>query len=120
MKVIIAGSRDITDISHVHNAFMGCGFSISEVVSGMARGVDTLAIEFAKQIKVPVYGFPANWKKHGKGAGPIRNLEMANYAEALIAIWDGKSRGTEHMIKCAESKGLKVYIHMVKGNNVQD
>ena len=58
--------------------------------------------------------FPANWARHGRSAGPIRNQEMAEYADALIALWDGKSKGTENMISEAQKRGLKVYIHLIQ------
>jgi hypothetical protein len=54
--------------------------------------------------------FPADWKTHGKAAGPIRNRQMAKNAEALIALWDGNSRGTKNMIETATKLGLKVYV----------
>ena len=54
--------------------------------------------------------FPADWKKYGKSAGYVRNSEMAEVAESLIAFWDGKSRGTKNMIDIAKNKGLKVRI----------
>jgi hypothetical protein len=66
-------------------------------VSGGAEGVDTIAIEWAKANHLPVNVFPADWSKHGKSAGPIRNAEMAKYADALICIrWD-YSKGSKNM-----------------------
>jgi hypothetical protein len=68
-----------------------------EIVSGGAEGVDTIAIEWAKANHLPVNVFPADWSKHGKSAGPIRNAEMAKYADALICIrWD-YSKGSKNM-----------------------
>src|SRR5690242_15034090 len=98
MRVIIAGSRDIKDVSLVAQAVERSGFNVTEVVEGGARGVDTLAFGWAQLQKIPVKPFPANWKRYGRQAGILRNIEMADYADALIAIWDGKSRGTRHMI----------------------
>jgi len=114
MKTIIAGSRVINDYLIVREAIKESGFKITEVVSGGARGVDSLGERWAKENNTPVKRFPANWDKHGRGAGPIRNDEMANYAEALIAIWDGKSKGTEDMIKRARGKCLKGYVYELK------
>lgn len=110
MKTIIAGSRDITDYSLVMEAIQESEFEISEVVSGTAKGVDRLGELWATNHKIPVKHYPADWNKYGKSAGPIRNQEMANYADALIAVWDGKSRGTKNMIDQAKEKGLKVYV----------
>lgn len=113
MKTIIAGSRHITDESLIQKAVDASGFEVSVVVHGAARGVDTLAWDWALNKNLPVMSFPADWYGKGRGAGPIRNTEMANYADALIAIWDGKSRGTKDMIDKATKKGLKVFIYKV-------
>jgi len=117
MKVIIAGSRDITDINlvyqSVHYAKKELQWNITEVVSGGAKGIDTLAEQFAEEQNIPLKVFPADWNTHRKAAGPIRNRKMAEYADALIAIWDGESRGTANMIQEAKNKNLKVYVHAV-------
>jgi hypothetical protein len=113
MKTIIAGSREITDINDVLQAIAWAkeeGFTISEVISGTARGVDKLGEEYARRNNLPVIRFPANWDKYGKSAGYRRNATMANFAQALIAVWDGKSRGTMHMIDLARAKGLRVFV----------
>lgn len=116
MKIIIAGSRTIGNINSVIEAIKAIkasNFHLTEVICGNARGVDTIAKVWAAGNGIPVYDFPADWKTYGKAAGPIRNQQMASYADALIAIWDGKSRGTKHMIETAQKKGLKVYIHLI-------
>lgn len=113
MKVIIAGSRGITDIRLVEKAIQSSEFNITEVVCGCARGVDTLGKDWAISNNIPVTYFPAKWDTYGKSAGYIRNSKMANYADALIAIWDGKSKGTKHMIDLANKNGLYVYIDKV-------
>jgi hypothetical protein len=119
MKVIVAGSRGIDDISVVSEAIeyalqRKC-ISEIEIVSGTARGVDRLGELWASIHGVPVKRFPANWDLHGRRAGYLRNAEMAEYADGLIAIWDGYSRGTKHMIDLAKEKGLKVYVSRVSG-----
>lgn len=111
MKTIIAGSRSVTNYQTLLNALRGCDIPITEVVSGNARGVDALGEQFAKTNNISLKLFPANWALFGKKAGFLRNVEMANYAEALVAIWDGKSKGTKMMIDIASSKGLKVYVY---------
>jgi hypothetical protein len=111
MKTIIAGSRQITNYQTLLNALKENPFPITEVVSGHAKGVDTLGEQYGKTNNIPVIIFPANWGQFGKQAGIMRNLQMAEYAEALIAIWDGTSKGTKHMIDVAKRKGLKVYIY---------
>lgn len=116
MKTIIAGSRDITDYLEVKKAVLKSDFIITEVVSGGARGVDKLGERFAELYDLPVKVFPctpADWKKFGNKAGILRNIQMGDYADALIAIWDGKSPGTKQMIDYATKKGLKVYVWKV-------
>ena len=110
MKVIIAGSRDCNSFTLVCQAIKESGFIISEVVSGTARGIDKTGEYWAMQNNIPIKEFIPNWDLYGKSAGIMRNLKMADYADALIAIWDYKSPGTKHMIKCAKKKDLKIFI----------
>lgn len=111
MKTIIAGSRGITDYALVVSAVARCGWRVTEVLSGAAPGVDTLGAEWARLNCVPVSMHPANWAKYGpKRAGPLRNSTMAAHADALIAVWDGKSPGTKDMIDRATRIGLRVYV----------
>lgn len=112
MKVIIAGCRDFNDYAHVCRAIKESEFEITEIVSGGANGVDKLGERYAKENNIPVKKFPADWNKYGKGAGPKRNGEMAEYADALIAVWDNCSRGTGNMIDKANQRGLDVYIYI--------
>lgn len=111
MKTIIAGSRNINDLRLLERVIEKSGFEISEVVCGGARGVDDLGRKWAGNgNRIPLKLFPAKWDEFGKSAGYRRNVEMADYADALIAIWDGKSKGTKHMIDIANKKRLKVYV----------
>lgn len=116
MKTIIAGGREILDYTLVLNAIRESKFDITEVVSGMAKGVDTLAVQFANENDLVITPFFADWNTHGRAAGPIRNRQMAEYGEALIAVWDGESRGTKNMIEEATKRGLKVYVYHVQRN----
>lgn len=121
VRVIIAGSRTITDLSLIQIAVDESGFQISEVVCGGARGVDNLGRKWAGNgNRLPVKLFPADWNTYGKRAGYLRNAQMADYADALIAVWDGKSRGTRHMIDIARSKGLAVYIKTIGEQGVSE
>lgn len=114
MKTIIAGSRGITNLHDVICAVADSGFEITEVVSGCARGVDRLGEQWAALNKLPVQQFPAKWYELGRSAGLVRNVVMAEYADALVAVWDGQSRGTRHMIETAQKHGLKVYVATIK------
>jgi hypothetical protein len=113
VKTILAGSRSIGDMGCLHEAIRAAGFEITEVVCGEARGVDAMGRWWATQNKVPVASFPARWNEEGLRAGFTRNTRMARYADALIALWDGRSHGTAHMIAMAVALGLKVYVYLV-------
>lgn len=106
MKVIIAGCRDWTaSYRRIDECVEKSGFNVTEEVCGGADGIDTSGAKWAKQSGILVKIFSADWTKYGRAAGPIRNAQMAEYADALIAFWDGKSRGTLNMIK--EMRKLK-------------
>ena len=98
MKVIIAGSRCINDYKLVVDTIKNSGYTITEVVSGCAVGPDRLGERWARSIDIPIKEMPANWS-YGVKAGPMRNKEMAEYADAAIIIWDGYSHGTRNMIE---------------------
>jgi len=116
MRVIIAGPRDYEDYVSLLVAVRLAAFDISEVVSGHARGVDTLGERWSREVlgREPKL-FPADWNKYGKGAGPKRNLQMAKYAEGAIILWDGISRGTGSMWKIAKANGLEWFVYGVRG-----
>jgi hypothetical protein len=112
MKVIIAGCRNWeASRRRVGEVVEESGFTITEVVSGSATGIDHSGEEWARYEKIPITYFPADWEKHGRAAGPIRNRQMAKYADAAIIFWDGKSRGTLSMIRemRLEAKPYKVF-----------
>ncbi len=123
MNIIIAGSRTITSKYIINKAiFSGIAklvpshFSqINEtvIISGGAKGVDLEGENWARSFNFPIKRYNADWDKYGKKAGYLRNVEMANNADALIAIWDGKSKGTKHMIDIAKQKGLKVFVYEI-------
>lgn len=122
-SVIVAGSRSITDFDVVHNAIVESPFWPligGEIVTGGAPGVDQHAKDFAidqsvqADFDVSYEEFEADWDEHGKAAGPIRNEEMAEYADALIAVWDGESNGTRSMIEKALDYGLDVYVTVIE------
>lgn len=109
-KVICAGPRDYYDYDMVVKAIEESKFAITELVSGTAQGVDSLGERWAREHLVPIKQYVPNWNKHGKAAGPIRNKEMAEYADALIAVVPYFSKGTANMIKQANELGLKIFI----------
>lgn len=116
MKTIIAGSRNISDYNVVERLIEASRlrFFITEVVSGRAPGVDRHGERWANYKRIPVKPFPAAWRDRDGvvdyNAGKKRNQQMADYADALIAIWDGQSSGTRDMIERALMQGLEVDI----------
>lgn len=100
MKLIIAGGRDFTDDLLMETTSQNHSLmeAVTEVVCGMARGADTVGYNWAKENNIPIKKFFANWDQLGKKAGYLRNVEMGEYADALLAFWDGHSKGTRHMI----------------------
>lgn len=121
MKLIIAGSRTLIATKYcMRDILDNFGLEpenpdiVTEIVSGTAAGIDQAGEHFAKQYTIPVKKFPADWDKHGKAAGPIRNAEMAKYADALLLIWDGSSRGSANMKQNMEKLGKPVYEVIIK------
>ena len=112
MRVIVAGSRDITDYRIVADAIAQSGFNVTEVVSGACPGVDGLGERWSTHALIRLARFPAEWSKHGRAAGPIRNAAMAEYADALVAVTNG-SPGTEDMINKMRALGKPVYVREV-------
>lgn len=114
-KVIIAGTRTFDNYPLLCSFCDKC-LSQKEltndivIISGAAKGADTLGEHYARMKGFAVESHPADWEKHGRAAGPIRNAEMADTADALIAFWDGQSRGTANMIETARKKSLKIRI----------
>jgi len=120
--VIIAGGRNFDDfplfmdrcIEILSEKTKDSNYEKIRIVSGAARGADRLGEQFANVAHYDISRFPANWAGYGKRAGYIRNADMAKYASEdnsgmLIAFWDGKSRGTKHMIDLAKRYGLEVH-----------
>lgn len=110
MKIAVVGSRSITDVGIVAQACEDSKFEFTEIISGGAKGVDTIAIQLALALKIPYKIYLARWKEHGKGAGMIRNAQMVEAADAVVAIWDRTSRGTKATIDMAKKAGKPCYV----------
>ena len=113
-KVIIAGCRDFADYELLKEK---CDFYLQNqkpedivIVSGHASGADALGEHYALERDLQLETYTADWKAHGRAAGPIRNAQMASVAHALIAFWDGKSRETKNMIDTAKKHNLQVAV----------
>lgn len=119
MKVLICGSRNITDPELVSQAVSQSGITPTHIISGGARGVDRLAGEYAVSQGIGFTEYPADWDKYGKRAGFIRNYAMVGAADAVIAVWDGTSPGTKHSIKFARSCGKRVFVYLDKSRGAK-
>lgn len=116
MRVIIAGSRCFRNYELLKKY---CDHILQNqeevtVLCGLARGADTLGKKYAEERGYEVEKYPADWKQFGNRAGILRNCEMGDNADALIAFYDGQSRGTLHMIDYAKKKKLKVRVKYFK------
>lgn len=113
-KVIVAGSRDFSDyeLLEVEVSLFIADLDSPIIVSGTARGADRLGEIFAAKHKLQVERMPADWDKHGRIAGYLRNIEMAKVSTHCIVFWDGHSRGTKTMIDIA--KKFKLQTKVVK------
>ena len=110
--IIIAGSRTFDDYQRLARAMDHLTQNLDgvEVVSGCARGADQLGERWAKERGHSVKRFPADWTRYGKRAGFVRNAEMAGYATHAVLFWDGRSKGTGHMLELAKKYNLKVRV----------
>ena len=129
LRVIIAGSRDFNDYELLKKSAIEIITKktmlpdLTRIVSGGARGADTLGERFANEMGLEISRFIPDWYGLGKRAGYVRNAEMAKFAVEddndgmLIAFWDGQSRGTKHMIDLAKRYGLEVHVVNYKENN---
>lgn len=116
-RVIIAGGRDFENYEYMceilNDLFYNSTYSKKrdiKIISGMAKGADTLAIRYADEHHLTKILFPANWKSYPRIAGFLRNEDMLSIATHLIAFWDGKSSGTKHMIDIAQEKGIPIWV----------
>lgn len=116
MKVIIAGSRSITDYNTLLEAIEESGFEITIILSGHAKGVDQLGERYAEEHDIPNIQFLPNWSV-GKHAGFMRNSEMVEEADALIAVYDGKSKGTKDTVTKMRKANKRIYVKYFNPTN---
>jgi len=113
MRIAIVGSREFTDYEFMKEKFFEVtkDLKVSVIVSGGARGADTLAERLADEILAEKAIFPANWKAFGKGSGFIRNSEIVNNSDIILAFPIGKSSGTWDTIRKGQNKGIPVFVY---------
>ena len=104
MKIGIIGSRTFTDYEKLKNTMSFFDLRLYEtvtIVSGGAKGADTLAEQYAKDYGYLTEVYPADWDTYGKRAGYLRNITIVENSDVIVAYWDGKSKGTCHSLKLA-------------------
>ena len=111
MKYAVIGSRNLNNYAELEKELEK--YDISEIVSGGAKGADQFAERYAYEKSIPIEIIKPDWARYGKGAGVIRNREIIDHCDAVIAFWDGESKGTKSSINFAEKAGKKVTVHIV-------
>ncbi len=110
MVIAVVGSRNFTNYPLVKDILDRFTVKSDILVSGGAKGADTLAERYATENGMEFVKFLDKWKKYGRQAGYLRNVKIVEMSEALVAFWDGESRGTKSSIDLAKKKGIKVYV----------
>lgn len=121
--LLVCGGRDFADYELLKKILTNA--APDTIISGAARGADSLAARFAREHNVPIEEFPADWKRLGRRAGPIRNGKMLERlmeqgAGTVIAFWDGRSRGTADMIRQARRAGVQVMTIEYRNNKGEE
>lgn len=107
MIVAVIGSRNFQDFSLLE-ATLSSLPEITQIVSGGAKGADSLAEIFANQRHISVVVIKPDWKQYGKGAGIVRYRKIIEVADMVVAFWDGKSKGTSSSLSMAKAKGIPI------------
>lgn len=115
MIIAVIGSRHFSDYKLLESTLASLP-EITQIISGGAKGADSLAEMYARQHQIPLVVFKADWKKYGRSAGIARNREIIEAAEMVVVFWDGKSKGTASSLALARTKGIPVRVVMFGGN----
>lgn len=110
MKIAIVGSRNLM----LTNLEQYLPEDVTEIVSGGAQGIDTCAREYARNNGMILTEFFPNYNKHGRRAPLVRNDLIIEYADVVIAFWDGKSRGTKYVIENCKKKNKRITVYIKK------
>lgn len=113
-KVAIVGSRTFNDYEKakqfINNICQENNISINQIISGGAKGADSIGEKYARENNINILIFKPDWNKYGKSAGYIRNKDIIDNCDICIAFWDGNSRGTKNDIDLCNKKEKQVYI----------
>lgn len=108
MKIAIIGSRNLM----INNLEKYLPQYTTEIVSGGAMGIDTCAERYAKEKGIKFTSFLPDYESHGRQAPILRNIEIIDYSDEVIAFWDGKSKGTKFVIDRCKKKNVKITVHI--------
>jgi hypothetical protein len=110
VRVVVCGGRDFRDYAHLEESLdtLLAGLPTAEIISGAAQGTDRLGERYAATRGLMCHRFPADWDRDGRRAGYVRNQQLVDHCDRVVAFWDGQSRGTKHMIEIATAKGIPV------------
>jgi hypothetical protein len=118
-RIAVVGSRDYPDLHRVGMFVWSQREAKTVIISGGARGVDQAAVAQAKKDGIPYEEYPADWKAHGKAAGMIRNGELVEKADVVVAFWDEASRGTKNTIERAKAAGKLLGVYGREGQLIE-
>ncbi len=113
MKMAIIGSRNINDYNLLKNFLNSLNININKIISGGARGVDTLAEIYAKEYNIPIKIYKAEWDTLGKSAGYIRNRDIITNSDIVVCLWDGISKGTKHSLELAKKLNKQINLKII-------
>ena len=114
MNIIVVGSRSYATPQLFEKALVASGFTMTGLVSSGNLGLDRYVEKYAEERKIPIHRFSLNRKKYKRATDLYRNMEMVSYADAVIAIWNGRSVNTRLMLEQAYKANLKIYVELVK------
>jgi hypothetical protein len=120
MRVIIGGSRSISDFAALESAIVESGFQIDRVITGNSTGVDAMVQHWAQKQGIPLSVMPVEWNQYGGRAEQIRNEQIIEVADACILIWDGFSKGTHHLREVVQRRGLKLCVYQCNPQRATD
>ena len=107
MKIAVIGSRDFEDYALLESK-LNTLENITSIISGGAKGADSLAEQYALQHSIDVVVIKPDWKRYNRGAGLVRNKEIVDMADLVVAFWNGKSKGTLDVIEYSKKQTVKL------------
>jgi len=116
IKLAVVGSRDFVDYKYMCEILDW--FEIKQIISGGAKGADSLAKQYAEENNLDYKEFPAEWDRYGKSAGYRRNVQIVDAADEVVAFWDQTSKGTAHSIKIAEEMNKPIHVYRFRNAGI--